>query len=232
MSDGMLERQRNVEALFEQFNDFSFIFSGIGSIVAGGILLMICLLNWLLKSNLPALILTIGLSTGWIFCNEVLRRTVYPSLDYFSCPTAIPYRYFGKGSLASSLSAVSKVLDWLMIQLRRYWRIPIIVCFALVIVSWVLLNIVDGGFFRLTFWIAFPFMFFLPFFVGFFLHSFIEVFLGYILMMVCISSSEGRLGAFFSTHPQPFFILILALIPIGALGHWGYSWYEKRFAEV
>lgn len=228
MSNGNLQREGKVGTLMDDLNHFWHFECGIGGSLAGIALLMICLINWLMGSGFLSAALSIGLLTGWVYCNHAFRK-YYSSLGDVTIPQAAPVRYHQPRSV---VFFILKNIDWLILRLLYYWHKAVATCLSLVIAFCLIPIIASGNIFRPTTLIISILLISLIVIVWCSLRSPIEVITVYLLILACVSSVEGSLGAFFYLHSTFFLLFSSCLILVGAVGHWHFCCLEKDFAEV
>jgi len=229
MSDDVLECEKSVGSLMEEYYEFLHVHSGLGNILAGGVILIICLVNWLMESDILAAVLSIGLSIYWVYGTNVLRCNYYSALGGVTSPEDLPVRTCKHGSVTSF---VLMVCDWLEPKMFRYWRIPVAACFGLVAFCLLMLNFVEGNLGQLTAWLTIGIMGALPFVILRYLISPMEVLSSCILTWLCVSAIQGELSGYVSVNLQSFLYIGFFLIFLGALEDWSFHCLKKRFAEV
>jgi hypothetical protein len=229
MSDGMLEYEKKVGALTEEYIFFLFFHRGLGNIVAGGVIFLIYVVNWLMGPTILAAILTTSLSICWVFCNNILLRKYYSKFGKMSEPEVPPVRHH---QIGSKISFVSKAADWLLVILFCYWRIAFIASLASVAIAWLVLCIADGSITQPSTWLAGLILSVLLMIFWRYLRSPMDFVVGYLLVSICVASGEGLLGRTIYAA-TPFFLLFsLLLICYGALEQRNFRWLAKQFAEV
>lgn len=208
MDDPIMAFVKRAQSLRKRYNYWLQTSSGLGHMLAGGICILVCVVNWLIGSGLLNAVIIFCLVLMWIAGKEVIKRHYCNTYEDDDVDT--------------------KHIPWHM----RVCHGAAIVLTGLFALDWWAIRILSGNTWALNHVIPLVIISVLPWITKRYLRSPIDFVAGFFLWVICAAASTGLPLGLSSEGLSTLLMLGLALIVIGGWDHLEYCQIVKEVKEL